>query len=122
IYSWSPATGLNNATTAQPTATIAQGYEVTVKNTTNGCESTDSVYVLIDTIAPVADAGVDTTFPCPYAPVELGVAEVANRSYHWTSHVGLLETNIAQPSTDSAGTFVLYVINTINGCRSLPDT
>ena len=54
-YSWSPATGLNSATAAQPVLTasnltavpIVRTYTVTA-TTANGCVSTDAVIVTIN--------------------------------------------------------------------------
>ena len=113
---------MNDTTAAQPTAIAANTYTVTVTALSNGCTASDSVTVPMDTITPVANAGADQTFDCPHVSLTLGSPEVSNTSYHWTAANGLRPLDIAQPTTDSAGTFVLYVVNIINGCRSLPDS
>lgn len=43
-------------------------------------------------------------------------------NYHWVQSLGLSDKEIAQPSTDTSGTFVLMVTNTVNHCKSKPDT
>ena len=45
-YSWSPATGLDNAAIANPTASAADTYTVTVTDA-NSCQDSDSVVVTL---------------------------------------------------------------------------
>jgi gliding motility-associated-like protein len=47
-FTWSPLTGLNNSTIADPVITIAadQAYKITV-TTTEGCQASDSLYITI---------------------------------------------------------------------------
>ncbi len=61
VYSWSPTTGLDVATTANPVATptISTTYTVTVTDA-NGCSDIDDVTVNFHIIIPV-DLGNDTT-------------------------------------------------------------
>ena len=121
-YSWSPTTGLNNSIAAQPVADSAITYAVTVKSTANGCTASDSVTIQMDTVTPLANAGPDQIFDCPHVGLLLGTPEQSNTAYHWTAAHGLSAIDVAQPVTDSSGTFALYVVNTVNGCRSLTDS
>ncbi|MFN8282020.1 MAG: gliding motility-associated C-terminal domain-containing protein [Chitinophagales bacterium] len=121
-YAWSPATGLSNTTVSQPRADSTGTFTVTVTKLSNGCKSTDSITITRDTIRPVAFAGDDQTFDCPHAPLVLGTPALDGMSYTWTPVSGISATNVAQPTTDTAGTYVLKVKNNVNGCVSLPDT
>jgi gliding motility-associated-like protein len=121
-YAWNASPWLSSTTAAQPIARDTGTYVLTVRRTSNGCSSADTVVVGWDTLAPVADAGPDQQFGCPHTAVALGGASIAGYSYHWTKAKGLHSMDLAQPLTDSAGTFMLYVINTRNGCKSAVDT
>lgn len=55
-YSWSPTTGLSDATASNPTANPSSTttYTVTKTNTSSGCSNTDDVTVTVNTNAPDA--------------------------------------------------------------------
>ncbi|HKO80855.1 MAG TPA: T9SS type A sorting domain-containing protein, partial [Chitinophagaceae bacterium] len=55
-YSWSPATGLSDASASNPTANPGSTttYTVTKTNTSSGCSNTDAVTVTVNTNAPDA--------------------------------------------------------------------
>ncbi|WP_181885161.1 SBBP repeat-containing protein [Pontibacter diazotrophicus] len=55
-YAWSPATGLSNASTANPVATPQTTTTYTVTGTRNGCSSTASVTVRVDPVPPLGSA------------------------------------------------------------------
>lgn len=63
-YSWSPATGLNDATLAQPTVTLTNAgaspttttYTLTITNTAGGCTDVDDVVATVNPL-PVVSAG-----------------------------------------------------------------
>ena len=57
-YSWSPTAGLDDASSAQPTATpsVTTTYTVTKTNTATGCFATDSMIVTVNP-KPTALAG-----------------------------------------------------------------
>ncbi|HUM50578.1 MAG TPA: gliding motility-associated C-terminal domain-containing protein, partial [Chitinophagales bacterium] len=121
-YSWSPSLGLNNASIAQPRADSTGTFTLTVTKTSNGCQTTDAIIITRDTVLPIADAGDSATFGCPHIPLVLGTSAVPGFSYLWTNVNGISATNVAQPTTDTAGTYVLIVTNDFNGCISKPDT
>ncbi|MFN8259438.1 MAG: gliding motility-associated C-terminal domain-containing protein [Chitinophagales bacterium] len=121
-YSWSPASGLNFSNIPQPIVNTSGTYVVTATKTANGCTATDAMTVFVDSVRPIADAGPDQTFGCPHLPLTLGTPAQAGISYNWIRSIGLSEKNIAQPLTDTTGTFVLVVTNTVNRCVSAPDT
>jgi hypothetical protein len=113
-YAWQSAPGLSNNAVAQPAVNATGTYSLTVTKNANGCIARDAVTVSIDTIRPIANAGEDQTFGCPHESLTVGTPALANMSYTWLNAIGLSENNIAQPTTDTAGTFVLAVVNRVN--------
>ncbi|HET9504330.1 MAG TPA: gliding motility-associated C-terminal domain-containing protein [Hymenobacter sp.] len=129
-YSWSPATGLSNATSANPTVTLAnttgapltQTYTLTATNAT-GCVNTATVDVTVNPI-PVAVAGAAVTL-CSGSAATLGAAPAAGLTYSWSPATGLSSSTVANPTvtpinTTTATTTQVYTL-TVTGagnCRS----
>lgn len=84
IYSWSPASGLNDATLAQPTAapTVTTLYKLTVTNTSTGCTSEDEVVVNV-TGGPTASVNPKDTLICQSQPLTLNAS--GGTSYQWST-------------------------------------
>jgi len=129
-YSWSPATGLSSATTANPTVTLTnstsaattQTYTLTVTNAT-GCTSTGTVVVTVNPI-PVAVPGVATAI-CSGATGQLGAAAVSGNTYSWSPATGLSDPTAANPTvtltnSTSAATTQTYTLTVTSaaGCTS----
>ncbi len=122
MYDWQTIGRIRIGSVAQPTISEAGVYILTVTNIANGCVSTDDVRIDIDTIKPTADAGEDLTFGCPHTTLTIGTPNIPNMNYQWVQSLGLSDKDIAQPTTDTSGTFVLTVTNSVNHCKSKPDT
>jgi hypothetical protein len=125
-YAWTPATGLDDATAAQPTASPATTttYSLVVTETLTGCESApDEVVVTVDNDLPTADAGTDKTITCITTEVTIGTALQAGYTYAWTPATGLDDATAAQPTASPATTttYSLVVTETLTGCESAPD-
>ena len=128
-YSWSPSTGLSNATVANPTVTLTntssagttQTYTLTTTNSV-GCVGTGTVAVTVNPL-PVAVAGAATTI-CSGGAAQLGAAPLAGYTYSWSPADGLSSTTAANPtvtltnstSTNIARTYTLTVTNSATGC------
>jgi len=122
-YSWSPATGLSDATAAQPTVTLAntgttaisQTYTLTVTNTTTtpNCVSTNSSQVTI-TVNPLPTVSVNSPTTCAGTPVTI-TATAANGTspynYNWTVPAGVTKpaTTASSFQTTVAGTYSVVV-------------
>jgi len=94
-FSWAPATGLNDATIANPTATpaVTTTYTVTVSDA-GGCSTTDQVVVTVNALPTASISGND--------PVNAG-----------TTHTYTATTNASSPA------YLWSVTNgTINGSNS----
>ncbi len=106
-YSWTPATGLNDPTVAQPTVTLTTPgtftYSLTVgSGTTPNCTNTATVAVTVNPI-PVANAGTNQTV-CSGLPAQLGAAPVAGLTYSWTPTTGLSSATVANPTATLTNT------------------
>jgi gliding motility-associated-like protein len=130
-YSWSPATGLNSTTVANPTVTptnstnaaTTQTYTLTVTSTA-GCVSTATVAVTV-TPLPVANAGAAVTI-CSGNTTQLGAAPVSGLTYSWSPSTGLSNSAIATPTLTLTNvsptgaaitpTYTLTVTNPASGC------
>ncbi|MEM6318896.1 MAG: gliding motility-associated C-terminal domain-containing protein [Bacteroidota bacterium] len=114
VYTWSPATGLNNANIANPVAnpTVTTTYTVTASNG-QGCTSTDQVTVFVGQGNEVV--GCEDKTICPGGSVQLTVTTGA--SYLYTPATGLSDptspTPIANPTQTT--TYTVFVTDA-NGC------
>ncbi len=115
-FSWTGAGIVSNGNTASPTVNKAGNYTLTV--TVAGCTSTDIALVSIDTIRPIANAGIDITLTCTNPTKLIGTVAVAGNTYTWSPTNGLSNTAIAQPTVSASGNYLLTVNKTSNGCTS----
>ncbi|MBK7764288.1 MAG: hypothetical protein IPI46_13245 [Bacteroidetes bacterium] len=119
-YSWSPATGLNSTSLAQPIAspTSTETYTLTVTGA-NGCTSTSTVTVFVNTAPPIADAGTDKNLNCNVTLTTIGTPANSGDSYSWSPSIGLSANNIAQPiANPSATTTYTLTVTGANGCTA----
>ena len=113
-YSWSPATGLNNATIQSPSATPTATtiYTVTVSDA-NGCTATDEVQVTVNPL-PAANAGPDVII-CTGASAQLNASGGA--TYSWSPAATLSNPSIANPvATPNFTTNYIVTVTGINNC------
>jgi hypothetical protein len=110
-YSWSPSTGLNSTTIANPVATPSATTTYTVIASTNGCSNTASVTVNVNTAN--ANAGNDITI-CTGNSVQLGAT--GGVSYSWSPSIGLSSTNVANPVATPTTTTTYLVTATSGSC------
>lgn len=113
-YSWSPATGLDTATTASVTASpvVTTKYILTVTDA-NGCVGKDSVTVIVDP-PPAVTLSNDTTI-CPKTNVTLTAS--GGNIYSWAPATGLNVTNAASViASPNLTTQYTVTVTTANGC------
>lgn len=121
-YQWqrSNAGQMMNLST-NPRLTLGQIgiYRLLVQNQGNGCIALDSVQIVNDTLAPVADAGPDQELDCNNPSVQIGKSSQNNASFRWYQiENAFFNRKEAQPLVDEKGTYILEVENLLNGCRS----
>jgi subtilisin-like proprotein convertase family protein len=117
IYSWTPASGLNNPNIANPTATVASTTQYCVTAYQQGhpsCTSTDCTTITVDvgTVDPGTNGSIAL---CANGPVtdlfgELGGTPQAGGS--WTNPSGATHSGSFVPSTDASGIYTYSVTST----------
>lgn len=122
IYSWSPTTGLNNPTIANPIATVKDNtvYYVTVTSPT-GCTAIDSMTVVVNDLS--VEAGNNKTIVCGASAqldnVSSNYTGTGPLTYSWSPTGGLSAANIPNPIATVKQTTVYYVtVTTPNGCQA----
>ena len=125
-YLWTVINGgniLSGETTFGPTVNGDGDYELLVTNTSNGCTQTDLVPVIVDTIPPFSDAGIDTLIDCYNNVITLdgGNSSLGDFNYLWSTSDGMIDMGgmTLQPTISEGGTYVLLVTNNQNGCSTL---
>lgn len=115
-YSWSPTTGLSDATIANPVAspTDTTAYVVTVSNS-SACTSTDTVIVNV-LQKPVANAGADKIMTQGQTVTLNGKAKGTNVSYYWTPDEYLSSDTVLNPKASPPEdiTYTLHVVSNVN--------
>jgi hypothetical protein len=111
-----------------PVQTVDQTgvYILTATNTALNCGTTDTVTVAIDTLPPLADAGVDLELTCASPTLSAngsGSSQGDEYVYAWTTADGniLNGFNTLMPEITATGTYLLSVSNTLNSCTAQDD-
>ncbi|MEM1214572.1 MAG: gliding motility-associated C-terminal domain-containing protein [Bacteroidota bacterium] len=123
-YQWiPPAAGcVLSSTTADTLAAICAGeYTLIVEQSLFGLRDTTTVEVLIDTLAPVIDAGDPQVITCVDTLIERTAmvnGPVEDYDFIWT-RLPSEEASLGDTlRTNMPGTYLLEVTNLDNGCRS----
>ena len=125
-YTWTTSSGsiLRGASTLTPDVDQPGIYYLQIYNTSNGCSNTDSVLVILDNQAPTANAGNDRALDCINQSVTLNGSSSSQGAvfrYQWrNTSTGVVLSDASNPSitVGQAGTYVLQVLNTDNGCSA----
>ncbi|MCT4582085.1 MAG: gliding motility-associated C-terminal domain-containing protein [Flavobacteriales bacterium] len=115
-YLWSPATGLDDPTSATPVANpnVTTTYTVTVSGA-NGCTDTDDVTITVNKDLPAVNAGNDTVIDCNVTAITLNGSGAG--TYSWSPIIGLSDPNISNPvATPSSTTIYTLSVTGANGC------
>ena len=124
VFTWTDPRGniLGNEHTTFIQAQTPGEYAVDIVFEDNGCLSSFTFLVPIDTTAPIADAGVDQILSCAFiATLDGSQSSMGNHyQYNWT---GPSQANITTPAAistevDQSGEYLLEVVDLKNGCRA----
>ncbi len=115
-YSWLPATGLSNATSASPTSSATSTTVYTVTGTTGGCSNTATVTVNVTGIS--LNTGSNVTI-CQGGSTTLSSSNAT--VYSWSPTNGLSDPTIANPVANPNVTTV-YTVTGINGSCTAKDS
>jgi hypothetical protein len=121
-YAWSPSTGLNDTTIANPTTSVKQTTKYYVTVSLTGCVAMDSVTVNVNALS--ADAGINKILTCGGAvqldSVISNYTGAGTLTYSWNPSVGLDNDTIARPKATITQTKKYYVtVTTPNGCTAI---
>ncbi|MEN0004010.1 MAG: gliding motility-associated C-terminal domain-containing protein, partial [Bacteroidota bacterium] len=116
--------GLVDPTVLSPTATRPGNYTLLLTNEQNGCSSDATVFVGIDTIAPVAAIATPDELNCTILQVALDgslSSQGASIIYNWQAMPGefIGPTDEVITQTAFPGVYSLQVTNQENGCFSV---
>ena len=122
-YTWSASNGGSFISSEDSGAIIENGgaYTVNISLDNGICTAEDTFIIELDTVSFSAFAGLDGLINC-YDPtiVLLGESNDSDAEFAWsTSDGGFFgNSNIAEPTATSEGTYNLLVTNPDNGCTS----
>jgi hypothetical protein len=124
-YYWSTPNG-NFASLSDSSMVVVDKpgvYQLLIQNVANNCVSVASVTVAQNIAAPLAVAGASQEIDCNTIIATLsGAGSSTNGSffYQWDSPNGIILSGkfSLTPTVASAGTYILTVLNNINGCKS----
>lgn len=125
-YQWTATNGGNivsNPNSLSPVINEPGTYTLVVFNTVNNCSNNSIVIVEEDVAPPAIDAGATPTITCSNTSVNLAgsVSTQGSFNYQWqVQGSGNIVTggNTLTPTVNAAGTYLLTVTNTVNGCTS----
>lgn len=122
VFAWAGPNGFA-ATDSVAQTTLPGLYFATAFDTIVGCLALDSIFVVGDTILPIADAGTGFTLDCEVLSGSLngGASSLDSTfQYQWTTADGNItagDTTLL-PTVDAGGTYTLTVTNPRNGCSA----
>ncbi len=125
IFNWTTTDGnfSGGMSTLRPEVDAGGTYTLTVTDTVTNCQTIQSVTIAQDTVHPVVAVGPTFRLDCRQ-PIDtlssLGSATGVNFSYAWSTPDGNILSGASgpAPAIDAAGTYVLEIVNTMNGCRT----
>jgi PKD repeat protein len=112
-FSWSPTTGLSDASIANPIANPSQNTTYILTTSNGNCSDTDTVTVNITTVS--ANAGIDLSI-CAGQSVPLNAT--GGTSYSWSPAAGLSNAGIANPNANPSATTTYTVTVTSGNCTA----
>jgi hypothetical protein len=118
-FDWTGPNGFSSGL-QNPTATDAGNYTLVVTNSTNGCTSSASTTVTIDTVSPGAGA-TGGNLTCTTTSVQLTGSTTSGTQFDWTGPNGFSSSQ-QNPTVTAPGSYILVVTNPGNGCTSSAST
>lgn len=125
LFSWTgPVGGITaGANTLTPTVVAPGVYTLTATNQVNGCTATDGLTVFQNVAEPTTIIARPDTLDCQNSQLSLsavGSSSGAIFDYQWSTTNGniLSGATTLNPVINEAGTYVLLIENTANGCTS----
>ncbi|MFN0214229.1 MAG: hypothetical protein ACKVT2_08235, partial [Saprospiraceae bacterium] len=125
-YSWTGPGIVGGQNTLLLDVDLPGVYTLSIVNTANGCTDTETVTVLQNIVAPVAQAGPDGLINCTTPAGMVGSASNPsgpNFTLVWTTVGGNFTSGTNGPTAtiNAAGTYQLLITNNTNGCTDTDD-
>jgi len=101
-------------------------YFLFLNDLDTGCSAVDSVNVIADLNTPVANAGENAELNCLASQIQINGMQSSTGNdfvYNWETDTGsfLSGQSTLTPVVDAAGTYILTVSNTENGCEAVDE-
>ena len=122
FFSWSTSGGLfvGGTETLTAIAGMPGQYTLTITDTLNGCQISQTIEVAADTVAPLPFIAPPGILNCFFSEITLDASTggASNMNFVWTTIGGNFSGNeeTLQPQVDQPGWYVLEVSNPQNGC------
>jgi gliding motility-associated-like protein len=124
-YAWTTSNGnfVSGQNSLQPVVNLPGQYTLSVLNVANNCLAQFTQTVVIDTIAPAADAGNPAIISCLDPLLSLNGTQSsagANYIYMWNTIDGNILSGMTTPtpSVDQSGYYTIVVTDQSNGCTA----
>jgi gliding motility-associated-like protein len=130
-YQWTASAGgallPGNSTLLSPQVNSGGTYQLLATNNTNGCTTQIALNVPQNTQPPTVSAGPDQILSCAVNALSINASASGNGplTYQWTaSNGGNIQNGGATltPTVNAAGTYILSVLNSANGCAAKDTT
>ena len=120
-YQWSGGAIISGNGTAVITVDGGGMYTTTVTNPANGCTSTASFNVTVDTTKPTVIIAPPANLTCTNTVVQLNGAASSQGpvfTYQWAGPAIVVGASTLMPTVAAAGPYTTTITNTANGCSS----
>lgn len=112
--------GLGDSTSLNLDVDEPGDYVVTVKDKANGCETSDVISVMIDTMKPYLEIEPPDTLTCVIKSLRIDAAYQHQRQVDiwWQTDTGRILSggNTLDPLVDNPGGYMLILTDTVSGC------
>lgn len=123
-YTWSTQGGnfVSGQNTLTPIVNAPGVYTLTIFDSSNSCESENSITVTLDNTAPDASIAAAPTLNCNVTSTVLNASvpnlPAGDMTFNWSTLDGVINgpSNILNPTVSNPGTYTLLVTNNLNGC------
>ncbi|MGP8214345.1 MAG: beta strand repeat-containing protein, partial [Bacteroidia bacterium] len=124
VYTWSPATGLNNSNSANPIASPTVTTTYTVYVNSDGCPYTPANVTVTVIPTPATPTASSNTPVCAGSPLNLNATTVTGATYSWTGPNSFTSSTqnptISNVTAAASGTY--SVVASISGCPGTAGT
>ena len=122
-YLWTTTDGNITSDSSAATAIVDEAgtYRLLVRNTSNDCEVSASVEVVVERVLPLVDVQASASLSCTNETVTIsssGSSAGSEFDYEWITSDGSIvdQSAVSEIIVDQEGTYQLVITNSENGC------